>query len=108
MSDDSYILKTANKYLHNSDSIHYLVNVIPDAFPDIKVDQEQDSSHLKNIYFSGEISDDYGLNKLTFKYHYTKSEDSAKSRQGEKSVTIPVTPGKLLQTFYYFWDMNTI
>jgi len=108
LQDNSYILKTANQYLHNSDSIHYLVNVIPDAFPDIKVQQEQDSSHLKNMYFSGEISDDYGLSKLAFKYHFTKTEDSSKAHQSEKSIIIPISQGKLLQSFYYFWDLNTI
>jgi len=108
LTDDSYVLKTANQYLHNSDSIHYLVNVIPDAYPDIKVEQEQDSAHLKNLYFSGEISDDYGLNKLVFKYHFTKTQDSTHLHDGEKSINVPITQGKLLQTFYYFWDMNNI
>jgi hypothetical protein len=104
--DDSYILKSANKYLRNSDSIHYLVNVIPDAYPDIKVTQEQDSLHLKNLYFSGEISDDYGISRLAFKYHFTKKGDSSSTDKVEKSLSLPVAPGKLLQPFYYFWDMN--
>jgi hypothetical protein len=108
LKDDSYSLKTSNKYLRNSDSIRYMVNVIPDAYPDIKVEQAQDSVHLKNLYFSGEISDDYGLNHLAFKYHFTKTEDSLKIRQPEKSINIQITPGKLLQSFYYAWDMNGV
>ena len=108
LKDDSYILKTSNKYLHNTDSIHYQVNVIPDAFPEIKVEQQQDSANLKNYYFSGEISDDYGINKLEFRYHFTKSDDSARLRQPEKSVIVPITQGKLLQPFYYMWDLNPL
>ena len=108
LKDDSYILKTSNKYLHNTDSIHYQVNVIPDAFPEIKIEQQQDSANLKNYYFSGEISDDYGLNKLEFRYHFTKSDDSARLRQPEKSVIVPISQGKLLQPFYYMWDLNPL
>ena len=108
LKDDSYILKTSNKYLHNTDSIHYQVNVIPDTYPEIKVEQQQDSLNLKNMYFSGEVSDDYGLNKLEFRYHFTKSDDSARMRQPEKTIIVPISQGKLLQPFYYPWDLTPL
>ena len=108
LHDDSYILKTANKYLHNTDSIHYQVNVIPDAYPEIKVEQQQDSNNLKMFYFSGEISDDYGLNKLEFRYRFTKSDDSGRVNQPEKTIYVPISQGKLLQPFYYPWDLSPL
>jgi hypothetical protein len=108
LKDDSYYLKIGNRYMRDADSIQYQVNVIPDAYPNIKVEQEQDSTHLKNIYFTGEISDDYGFSRLLFKYHFTKSEDSAKIHMAEKAQSLPISSSKLLQPFYHYFDMSAL
>lgn len=108
LKDDSYYLKIHNQYLQSSDSIQYFVNVIPDAFPSVQVIQEQDSMKLKNLYFTGEISDDYGFNRLLFSYRYSKSEDSAKMRKPLQRQSIAIASNKLMQNFYHFWDVNQL
>ncbi|MCX6351498.1 MAG: DUF4175 family protein [Bacteroidetes bacterium] len=105
--DDEYLLKIGNKYLQNSDSIKYSVTVIPDAYPSIEATQENDTSSLKNLYFTGQASDDYGIQKVTFNYHYTKSEDSAKKRIPLQTVMV-AGGNKPLLTFYHFWDANAV
>jgi hypothetical protein len=108
LEDDNYYLKTGNRYIRNADSIQYHINVIPDAYPAITLEEAQDSLHLKNMYFTGQISDDYGINRLVFRYRYSKSDDSAKMKQPEKQQAIAIAPGKLMQSFYHFWDLNSI
>ncbi len=108
LQDDSYYLKTANKYLRSADSIQYMVNVVPDAYPGIRVESEQDSMRLKNLYFTGEISDDYGFRNLQFKYRFIKSDDTAKMRRAEQKQNLPIAQGKFLQSFYHFWDLSTL
>ncbi|RYD73782.1 MAG: DUF4175 domain-containing protein, partial [Sphingobacteriales bacterium] len=108
VQDDSYFLKTANKYLQSADSIQYMVNVVADAYPSIRVESEQDSTRLKNLYFTGEITDDYGFSGLQFKYRFVKSDDSAKMRQPEQRQSLAIAKGKFLQSFYHFFDLNTL
>ncbi|MGZ5243376.1 MAG: DUF4175 family protein [Bacteroidia bacterium] len=108
LQDDSYFLKTANKYLQSADSIQYMVNVVADAYPSIRVESEQDSMHLKNLYFTGEITDDYGFRNLQFKYRFIKSDDSAKMRRPEQRQNLPIAQGKFLQSFYHFWDLGSL
>ena len=108
LHDDSYYLKTRNRFMQSPDSVQYLVNVIPDAYPTIQAIQEQDSAHVKNLYFTGQISDDYGFSKLQFVYHYTKSDDSLKLQQGDHKTPIAIEAFRPMQPFYYFWDANQL
>ena len=108
LKDDNYSLQIKNDYLQSHDSIKYALNVIPDAYPSITIQQETDSVHLKNLYFTGQVNDDYGFTHLMFSYHYTKSEDSAKMRQPPVNQSIAISGDKTLQSFYHFWDMNQL
>lgn len=61
MSNLSYTIFNRNKYITNSDSLHYFINVIPDLYPQIEVVSMNDSVFFDRFYFKGNISDDYGL-----------------------------------------------
>ena len=69
---ESYQIITENDFLI-SDSITYYVNIIPDAYPVITVEQEIDSISEK-IFFSGLAKDDYKINKLEFCYQIKKKD----------------------------------
>ncbi|MDQ3073978.1 MAG: DUF4175 domain-containing protein, partial [Bacteroidota bacterium] len=107
-ADDDYHLKTRNRHLRSNDSIKYAISVVPDAYPSISAVSEQDSMRLKNLYFSGEMSDDYGFSRLTFNYRYVKSTDSLKLRRPLTQEALKFSPGKVLQPFYYFWDLHSL
>ena len=106
--DDNYSLSIKNNYLQSHDSIKYALNVIPDAFPSVTVQEEKDSASLKNLYFTGQVNDDYGFSKLLFTYRYTKSDDSSKMRTPAVSQSIAIASDKTMQSFYHFWDMNPL
>jgi len=110
LKNKNYSIATSNEFLQNRDSITYSVNVIPDAFPSIAVEEKKDSVSLRQFYYSGNIKDDYGFNNLTFNYRFlTKNDSSGKPKAAGRSMqstVIPIAKNVTQQSFYYFWDMT--
>ena len=94
-------LKSENKEGLLKDSMQYQLNVIPDAFPGITVDEKTDSVDLKQRYFIGDINDDYGLTKLVFHYRFIKSDSPEKIKKGIQSQPIPINNGDKSMRFYH-------
>lgn len=107
MRENFYIVKAASKGVIGNDSVLYNINVIPDAYPSIKVQETKDTVSTKLVYFAGEAADDYGIQRITFNYKFLKSEDAAKTRQGLQTITISNGAGADRQ-FYHIWDLALI
>jgi len=107
LRENFYSVKAANKEVKSKDSVLYAINIIPDAYPSIKVKETQDSLSTKLTYFVGEAADDYGIRKITFNYQFLKSDNPAKIKQGLQSITIPTSGGADRQ-FYHIWDLAQI
>lgn len=85
----------------NVDTLDYYLDVIPDQHPTITVEQSQDSVSNKNIYFSGQINDDYGFSKLMFV--------TLNKRNNEKSSTsIPINKNITAERFFHLWKMSGV
>jgi hypothetical protein len=64
-----YTLFAENKYLLNTDSLNFSVQVIKDEYPSIDVDQvRQNDSEYGYLFFSGSINDDHGFHSLKLFY----------------------------------------
>lgn len=89
------------------EAINYQINVIPDAYPQIEVDEKPDSLNNRVLYFLGKANDDYGISKLSFHYQITKTD--IKDRQG-KSYTHPIkfNRNKNHADFFYFWPLSNL
>ncbi len=96
-----YALVTSNQYVVSKDTIRYTVQVIPDQYPQIQVQTEQDTTAPSIIYFQGLIQDDYGLRKLNFVYKVNDQEKST-------IVSIPINSLSIQQSFYYAFDSNVL
>ena len=88
----------------NADKISYYVNVIPDKYPQINIEQIKDTTLYNYIGIGGNISDDYGLSD--FKFYYRKK--SEKNSSPFKTVDIPFNKTSLSQTFFYQINIETI
>jgi hypothetical protein len=110
--DKTYSVSTANQFLKSKDSVTYTINVIPDAYPQINVDERKDSTSTKRIYFRGEVKDDYGFNKLTFNYRFVTNNDTSSTDNFKKLTTnvtaIGISKIATQDQFYHFWDMNEL
>lgn len=98
---ENYSIKTSNQFIENSDSLVYSIASIPDAFPLISVEELRDSEYDKRIYFSGFISDDYGLTRLTFNYRKGGRSVVEESVRSEELLIDLVSN---TQSFYHFFD----
>ena len=108
LKDKPYSISISNEFMRNNDSTSYLINVIPDEFPNIVVEEKKDSVSLKQFYYAGSIKDDHGFNKLVFSYKHISNPDSAKESGNSiktSSVIIPISKSVTAQTFYHYWNM---
>ncbi len=103
--DASYTIYVSNDKAYNADSISYVLTVIPDQYPSIKVDEFIDSIHRSNIYFIGETADDHGLTNLYFKYKRFSSDNTSKDSDYQR-VTINLSDNSLYNHFTFFLDIT--
>ncbi len=96
-----YSVNLKNRNFTEKKLISYHINIIPDLYPTIKVKSLQDSLSLNTFYFKGNISDDYGLTKLTFNYYDKTRKDSI------KTVNIDINKN-ITQEFYYVFDFSDL
>lgn len=90
------------KNVKAADSLEFSFNVIPDEYPVISVKEEIDSTMFMLRYFSGKISDDYGLTKLKFNFKYY----SVSGNTIDSSINIPISKEYNLQEFYNAFDFS--
>ncbi len=97
-----YTINSSNEFLKNIDSLTYTINIIPDLFPTILVEEYQDSVYDGRLYFKGAIKDDYGFDLLTFNCK-VKDMDNRDKNSYIDSLTIinKVNP----QQFFHFFDL---
>ena len=91
-------VKTKNQFMVSSDSIAFSLTAVADQTPLIAVAEYKDSVTNDNIYFRGQIKDDYGFSKLEFHLQVTpQNSDTAKTY----TKTLPVTDNENAQEFYH-------
>jgi len=104
----NYSFTPSNKINIFGDTIAYYIQVIPDQFPSVFVEEKQDSLNEKRIYFSGKIEDDYGFSRLTFNYRVLTSIDSLPQRNNLNVIEMPINKSLLVDDFFHFWDMGAL
>lgn len=90
-----------NRWSQRFDPLRFTVDVLPDAYPDIRVESfSEDLSSL--VYYSGLIADDYGFTKLVF--HYDVKQPV------ERHQTLPVVfdRSQTRTSFFYHFNMDSL
>ena len=105
---NDYAISTKNSFIDKSDSLVYQINVIPDLYPGIELEERTDSLSPKNIYFSGLIDDDYGFSRLTFNYRLVSSENEVSGGGSLVSENLAVNRTGNKDQFFHFWDLNAV
>lgn len=94
-------VQVQNTWNQTIDPLPFSVDVIPDAYPDIRV-ESFDEQLSTDVYFSGLVTDDYGFSKLTF--------NCIVREPIEKKIVKPVALD-LKQTrtsFFYSFNMDSL
>lgn len=106
---ERYTIKTANDFLTNSDSVKYFIEVKQDEYPQIAVNEKEDSLNTKLKYFNGQIADDYGFTNLAFFYRIIKTDSSGKTSEEKfKSQSLPFEGNFNKDQFYHFFDFKSL
>ena len=105
MEGSSYGVKVSNQEVKDADSAFYSLGVTPDLYPTVNVQENRDSANDHFFYYVGDISDDYGLRRLTFNYQITKADSNAMVLS--RSVEVPFGPGAAAR-FSYYWNMQDL
>jgi hypothetical protein len=99
---DAYSVKLSNNQVPKGDSLYFQIEVVPDAFPAINIEEQFDTLTNKMIYFGGEGSDDYGLTKLNFNYRFIKSSEKLKTEKGIQVQPIFFNADKTIKILHVF------
>ncbi|WP_350286737.1 hypothetical protein [uncultured Croceitalea sp.] len=94
--DMAYELATSNGNVKHYETLGYQLNVVKDAYPTIKVEQDLDSLSPNTSYFSGLVSDDIRLRKVNMVY-YPKGE-----KKNLKRLELLETDANVEQFYYTF------
>lgn len=106
MQNAVYSINTSNKFVPKADSVNYSINVIPDAYPTIEMNERRDSLTPNTIYFSGLIKDDYGFNRFNFHYKVYSSDSSGRSFEKAEDFPMNLLKGQLSQPFVHYIDVS--
>jgi hypothetical protein len=102
-----YSVSAENEFVKNADSLAFSINVTPDVYPIITIEEFIDSLNMVRLYFRGLIKDDYGFSKLRFSYKHIKNLESEEEIEFTNEV-IPVLNNSNQQQFFHFLDLLTL
>ena len=94
-------VQVENTWNNTLDPLPFSVDVLPDAYPDIRV-ESFDEELSTDVYFSGLVTDDYGFSRLTF---------NCKVKEPiEKSIvkTVPLDLKQTRSSFFYQFNMDSL
>lgn len=101
-----YTMKVSGVNLPNADSITYIINVTPDQYPVISVKEFQDSlDNNQYRYFTGDVSDDYGLRSLSMKYKIERKGDNSDKWE---STPLSFNKNASISPFNHYWDLKKL
>ncbi len=103
-----YSVKPVNEFMESKEPMVYNVNVIPDLYPTIQSEQQQDSLSSQLFYFKGMIRDDYGFSKLAFNYKFIKTSEENPRGRDQVSQAIAINKSVNQDQFFYSWDMKKL
>jgi len=105
-SSSGYQVSLRNAYASNRESIQYFLNVIPDKFPTITLEQYRDSTLYNLLVLGGNIADDYGLSQLRVFYKVVRQ--ASPPPQQYASFGLPVNRSQSIQSFFQQWQTDSL
>lgn len=95
-----YSIRLENEYSLNRDSLQFGIETIKDRYPEITLEQYQDTVLFKHLVLAGNISDDYGFARLAFHYKY-------ESEQEYTVVPFEINQRVNSQSYYQVFDLDS-
>ncbi len=108
-TNNNYAVTSSNAQINNKDTMSYSINVVADGYPQITVDEQKDSMATKQVYFRGNINDDYGFSRLAFCYRYLKSgNDTVQHGEKVNYENLAIQRGISQEQFYHYVNLDNL
>jgi len=104
LNDTTYTIILENEESKVNERLSYRVQVIPDQFPVVQVQEFKDTVSGTQVVLNGTVGDDYGVSRVLF--HYQVLDKDNKLLSG-KSFPIKVANGTA-SVFQYYFDFATV
>lgn len=104
MRDTSYAIVLENGQVKGGPSFNYKVQVIPDQYPVVQVQEFRDTVTGRQIVLTGTAGDDYGVSKVVF--HYNISD--ANGRAGTDKTLLLHGAGGAMVPFQQYFDLQSL
>jgi len=100
-SSSTFDFSCRNAWSDRFDPLRFSVDVLPDAYPDIRVESFDEFLSTK-VYYSGLIADDYGFTKLTF--------NCVVKQPQERKIVLPIAfdHSASRTSFFHHFDMDSL
>jgi hypothetical protein len=108
MAATAYSISPENSSVGILDSQQFSVQVIPDRAPTIQVREVRDSILPSQIYLSGRAEDDYGINRIVFRYAISEKPEEAPDLKQFKSIAVQGIGTRVVQQFSHILDGKTL
>ena len=125
LEPQAFSIRPANQWIRAAEALPFHVNIIPDQFPTVQVEERMDSLSPLMRFFRVEIKDDYGFSKLELVYQKEKGNDKNQPLQRKKlaintrgevqQLVLPwnlgelnLEPGDNLTYYFEVWDNDGV
>ena len=101
LQSQKLFVKVTNRWNDEATPIPFVIEVVPDAYPEIQVQTFNEDFSKKN-YYSGLIADDYGFSRLLFHFE-------VENKPNQSFVNpISIEKNQIRTSFYYSLDTDTL
>jgi hypothetical protein len=106
MATGPYWIRLANLEQDLNDSVQFQMWVVPDAYPQITVDEKRDSAQQQVAFMVGDVADDYGVTRLAF--YYQVRGEGAKQPQPRVIQWIDIPTKSKAHRFYHQLNVSQL
>jgi len=92
----SYTIQASNQFLSNYENLSFAVEVVQDAYPEMRIKTDIDSISRGPAQFVGRLTDDYAISKLQLVYYDQQNKEQKKIYQ------IAIQKSNLVNFYYVF------
>lgn len=104
-----YNIFLTNSEMPEGQQVNYLTNVIPDRYPEMAIENFQDTTLYNYLVVGGSIDDDYGFTQLKLHYQVVRGgEENKETKPPVKSLPIPFNKEVNNQSYYFQWYLDSL
>lgn len=104
----TYTMRPGNGDRSAAPPLPYRVEVVPDLYPTITVEEQRDSLAPRRLYFRSEIGDDHGFRRLVFHYRFVNGGDSVPPELRQREEEIVIDRSTARQSIFHGWDASKL